>query len=140
METLSGPSVKGHINGDRDALRAHLACRATDQSPTSRAERVLGMGVCTGVVERLVCRPGVRVRDIDEPRVTEEVGSAHRTRSPDHPSRTSEILGRTRDIGGNSVNVGEANEASDVGLCARSCRAAAQVNKAFLERVPDEGH
>jgi hypothetical protein len=25
-------------------------------------------------------------------------------------------------------------------LCARSCRAAAQVNKAFLERVPDEGH
>jgi len=132
--------VKGHINGDRDALRAHLACRAAGQSPTSRAERVLGIGERTEVVERLVLGPGVRVRDIEEPRMTEEVGSAHRTRTPDHPSRTSEILGRTRDIGGDSVKVGEANEAFDVGLCVRSCRAAAQVDKAFLERVPDEGH
>ena len=131
-----GPSVKGHINGDRDALRDHLAGRAADQSPTSRAERVLGLGVCTGVVKRLVRRPGVRVRDIDEPRVTEEVGYAHRTRSPDHPSRTSEILGRTRDIGWDSVNAGEADEASDVGLCVRSCRSATHLDKAFLERAP----
>ena len=105
--------MKDHVNGDRDPLRAHLACRAAGQSPTSRAERVLGMGVCTEVVERLVLRPGVRVRDIEEPRITEEVGSAHRTRPPDHPSRTSEILGRTRDIDGDSANVGEANEPCD---------------------------
>ena len=132
--------MKGHINGDRDALRAHFACRAAGQSPTSRAERVLAIGVRTEVVERLVLRPGVRVRDIEKPRMTEEVGSAHRTRTPDHPSRTIEILGRARDIGRDSAEVGEANEAFDVGLCVRSCRPAAQVDKAFLERVPNEGH
>jgi len=86
---VSGGNVilKRHINGERDALSAHPAGRAAGQRSSERLVRVLGIGERTEIVERLVLRPGVRVRDIEEPRMVDEVCSADRTRAPHHPSR-----------------------------------------------------
>ena len=59
--------LKRHIDGERDALSAYLAGRAAGQRSSERLVRVLGIGEGTEIVERLVLRPGVRVRDIEEP-------------------------------------------------------------------------
>ena len=106
---------KRHADCRDDGVSLYSTRRAADQCPVGRRiVGAVGIGECTRVVERLIVRPRVNVRHVDEPRRIEEISAAGNQRAAPYPTRSGEILRWSGDYLERMSDVGEAHEILDV--------------------------